>query len=98
MRQRLLRFLELFEILLVAAIAVVYGVYGGYVYITSRGEEEQIGKAKKILLGAVIGILVALAAFGVVNTLTRLEGREGESVTEEAVMERANPADFETGQ
>lgn len=51
--------------------------YGGYLYVVSAGNEEQTGKAKKIIIGAVIGILIAFAAFGIVTTLTSLNtGRE----------------------
>lgn len=51
--------------------------YGGYLYVVSAGNEEQTGKAKKIIIGAVIGILIAFAAFGIVTTLTNFQtGRE----------------------
>lgn len=51
--------------------------YGGYLYVVSAGNEEQTGKAKKIIIGAVIGILIAFAAFGIVATLTSFSsGRE----------------------
>ncbi len=51
--------------------------YGGYIYVVSAGNEEQTGKAKKIIVGAVIGILIALAAYGIVTTLTSFSsGRE----------------------
>lgn len=51
--------------------------YGGWLYVSSFGNDEKTGKAKKIIIGAVIGILVALAAFGIVRTLTSFtSGRE----------------------
>lgn len=46
--------------------------YGGWMYVASAGNEEQTGKAKKIIWGAVIGILIALAAFGITRTLTSI--------------------------
>lgn len=52
-------------------------LYGGYLYISSFGNEEGTGKAKKIIFGAVIGILIAFAAFGLISTLsTYTSGRE----------------------
>lgn len=51
-----------------ASFAMLF--YGGYLYVASFGNEEQTGKAKKIIIGAVIGIVIALAAFGIVVTLT----------------------------
>lgn len=56
-----------------AAFLVLF--YGGYLYVTSFGNEEETGKAKKIIAGAVIGILIALGSFAVVTTLTTLTGR-----------------------
>lgn len=51
--------------------------YGGYLYVASFGNEEKTGKAKKIIFGAIIGILIALAAFGIITSITTLSpGRE----------------------
>lgn len=52
--------------------------YGGFLYVASFGNEEQTGKAKKIIIGAVVGIVIALAAFGIVATLTSFIGRTSE--------------------
>lgn len=51
-----------------ASFAMLF--YGGYLYVASFGNEEKTGKAKKIIVGAVVGIIIALAAFGIVVTLT----------------------------
>ena len=62
----------------IGAFGVMF--YGGYLYVVSAGNEEQTGKAKKIIINAIIGILIALAAFGVVTTLTTFStGREKNS-------------------
>ncbi|MFA6521249.1 MAG: hypothetical protein WCT53_02590 [Candidatus Gracilibacteria bacterium] len=59
----------------VAAFGMMF--YGGWLYVSSFGNDEATGKAKKIIIGAVIGILIALAAFGIVRTITTLStGRE----------------------
>lgn len=59
----------------VSAFAML--LYGGFSYVSSFGNEEKTGKAKKIIVGAVIGILIALAAFGLTATLSNLtSGRE----------------------
>lgn len=58
-----------------AAFAMLF--YGGYLYVASFGNDEQTGKAKKIIIGAIIGIVIAIAAFGIVTTVTSLtSGRE----------------------
>lgn len=51
---------------ILALIAVVLILYGGFLWLTSRGEEEQIEKAKRVLINAGIGLLIILAAWGIV--------------------------------
>lgn len=50
-------------------LALVMVIYGGFLYVSSAGNEENVGKAKKILMYAAIGIIVILIAYPVVNTL-----------------------------
>lgn len=51
--------------------------YAGWLYVTSAGNEEQTGKAKKVMISAIIGIVIAFAAFGTVATFTNFtSGRE----------------------
>lgn len=54
----------------IATGAALMLVYGGYLYVISAGNDEQVGKAKKIMISAVIGIVIALAAYGIVIALT----------------------------
>ena len=44
-------------------------VIGGYYYITAHGEEGQIEKGKKIIIGAVTGLLVIIASYTIVATV-----------------------------
>ena len=48
-------------------------MYAGYLYVIAAGNETQVGKAKKALIGAIIGLIIAMAAFGIVNTVVKLE-------------------------
>lgn len=50
-------------------LTVAMVIYGGFLYVSSAGNEENVNKAKKILLYAVIGIVVIIASFAIVNTL-----------------------------
>ncbi len=50
-------------------IAVVMLIYGGFLYISAAGNQEHIEKAKKIILYAVVGIIVILLSFAIVNTV-----------------------------
>lgn len=48
-------------------IAVCLLLYAGFLWMTARGNEEKIDKAKKILINATIGLTIILAAFGIVS-------------------------------
>lgn len=50
-------------------LAVVMVIYGGFLYVSSAGNEESVGKAKKILLYAGLGIIVIIVSFALVNTI-----------------------------
>lgn len=41
--------------------------YAGWLYTTSQGDEEKITKAKAILKGAVIGLVITLSAFAIAS-------------------------------
>lgn len=47
----------------IVAIALI--LYGGFLWMTSAGNEEQIGKAKKILINAAIGLVIILSAVAI---------------------------------
>lgn len=57
---------------IVAAIAGPFAllslVAGGLMYILAGGEEEKIGKAKKIIMWSAIGIIIIYGAFAIVST------------------------------
>ena len=50
-------------------IAVVMIIYGGFLYVSAAGNQEKIESAKKIIMYAVIGIVVILLSFAIVNTV-----------------------------
>ena len=58
---------------IVGVVAVLFLILGGFQYITSAGNPEQIGKAKNTVLYAIIGIIVAILAYVIVNfVITKL--------------------------
>lgn len=57
----------------ISIAAFISCMYAGFLYVTASGNEEKTGKAKKILLGAVIALVLALGAFALVNTVIRFE-------------------------
>lgn len=49
------------------AIAVIMIIIGGIRYVTSNGAQDQVKAAKDTILYSVIGLIVALLAFAIVN-------------------------------
>ena len=61
-------------------IAVVMLMYSGFLWMTAGGDPAKVQKAKKILIAAIIGLIIILAAFAIVAfvidfTTGTLEGR-----------------------
>lgn len=55
----------------IGILAVIVLIGGGYVYMTSRGNEMQAAKGRKILTWAVIGLIVAVMATAMVSIVVR---------------------------
>ncbi|MBT3419120.1 MAG: hypothetical protein HN726_04240 [Candidatus Magasanikbacteria bacterium] len=49
----------------VGIIFTVLMVYAGYLWMTARGEDAQIDKAKKIVRSAIVGIVIAVGAYSI---------------------------------
>lgn len=52
-----------------AALAMI--IYGGFMWILSGGSPERIDKGKKALTGAVIGVIIVLGAWMLINFLLK---------------------------
>lgn len=52
---------------LIGSVSVVYLVYAGYMYMTARGDSGQVSKATKAIWSSIIGIIVAMFAYTIVN-------------------------------
>ncbi len=64
-------------------VAVVYIIYGGFLYVASGGNEENTAKGKKIILYALVGIVIILASFAIVNTILQsTTGASGQVTTQ----------------
>ncbi|MFH1255261.1 MAG: IPT/TIG domain-containing protein [bacterium] len=60
----------------IAAVCLI--IYAGWLYMTAEGEEEKVEKAKKILIGASIGMAICLASFAIASfVLNRLMDASG---------------------
>jgi len=57
----------------IAVTAVVMFIYAGYLYIFSAVGDDNTEKVKQAILGAIIGIIIAAGAYGLVNTFVKFE-------------------------
>lgn len=46
-------------------IFLILMIYGGYTWMTARGNEQEVEKAKSLIKNAVIGLIIVLAAYAV---------------------------------
>lgn len=62
------------EILLsfAGSLAVLFVIIGGFIYITSAGNEERAEKGKKTLVNAIIGIVVIIMSYVIINVIINL--------------------------
>ncbi|MFH1759395.1 MAG: pilin [Patescibacteria group bacterium] len=59
---------------IIFVIAVIMVLWAAYLYVTASGNSEKVGQATKTIIYAVIGIAVALLAFGIVPIVSSLLG------------------------
>lgn len=50
-------------------LAVIMIIYGGVTYVSSGGKDETVGNAKKIIMYSIVGIIIILLSFVIVNTV-----------------------------
>lgn len=46
-------------------IFMVLMIYGGYIWMISRGNEQEVEKAKNIIIAAIIGLIIVISAYAV---------------------------------
>ncbi len=51
--------------------AFVGFVVAGFFYVTAYGNEEQLGKAKKILIWSAVGLILVIASYSIIQLLTQ---------------------------
>jgi hypothetical protein len=52
---------------LVGLVFMVLIIYGGFLWMTARGNEQQVEKAKNILTSSIIGMLIIGAGYALTN-------------------------------
>jgi len=46
-------------------VGVVIILYGGFTWMTAAGNDEKVGKAKKIITAGLIGLIIVMLAFAI---------------------------------
>ena len=59
---------------LLGLIAVGFLIYAGVLMVTAGGKEEQVTKARKIIMYAIIGIVIVLLSYTIVSFVTSALG------------------------
>lgn len=62
-----------FSIGFAGIMAFVALVYGGLLYVISYGDETQTGKAKKIIIWSIVGLLIAMFSYAIISTLVKFK-------------------------
>jgi len=52
---------------IVGSLALIMFIYGGFMFLVSAGSTEKIGKAKEIIVAAVIGLLIVFASYLIIK-------------------------------
>lgn len=60
--------------LLAGGMAVALIIYGGYKFINSGGDPKQVDGARKTITYAILGLLLILSAFGIINFISTVTG------------------------
>jgi hypothetical protein len=56
-----------YSLFFIGALALIFVVYGGILFVTSGGDAEKTTKARNTLLYAIIGIIVVVLAYVLIN-------------------------------
>ncbi|MBI4427355.1 MAG: hypothetical protein HY569_02660 [Candidatus Magasanikbacteria bacterium] len=69
-------------ITLVGMIFLILMVYAGYLWMTARGEQEQVDKAQKIITAALIGFFIVASAYAITTFVSGKLGGGGSTSNE----------------
>ena len=55
---------------LVGLVFFILMVYGGFLWMQARGNEQDVEKARDIIIAAIIGLVLIVAAYAITNFVT----------------------------
>jgi hypothetical protein len=69
---KIIPFLISWTINLAMGLAVIMIIIGGYLYLTAYGDEEQRQRGTRTLYYSLIGLIIAMTAYGIVGIITSI--------------------------
>ncbi|MBU4347780.1 pilin [Patescibacteria group bacterium] len=57
-------------------VFLILMIYGGYLWMTARGNEQQVEKAKNLLTAAIVGLIIVLAAYTISYFVIQMLGEQ----------------------
>jgi len=64
-----------FLTILIGALSVIMIILGGLRYVTSNGDSKNVTAAKDTIMYAIIGVIVAIVAYAIVQFVTTTIGK-----------------------
>ncbi|MFH0833861.1 MAG: hypothetical protein V2A63_00520 [Patescibacteria group bacterium] len=61
----------------VGILSVIAIIVAGFMWVANFGSDDVAGKAKKVILSAVIGVILSVSAYAIVNTITNANSHGG---------------------
>jgi len=59
---------------IVGSLALLMFVYGGFMFLISAGSSDKIGKAKTILVAAVVGLIIVFGSYLIIQFVLKTVG------------------------
>lgn len=56
---------------MIGLVFLILTVYAGYLWMTARGNEENVSKAKEILKSSIMGLFIVVSAYAITYFVTR---------------------------
>ena len=56
------------------SLALAFFIYGGVMFLVSAGNTERVTKAKQIIIGAVIGLIIVFASYTIIRFVFQAGG------------------------
>lgn len=64
-------------VFIVGSISVIMIIVGGLRYTMSQGDQSAVGKAKNTILYAVVGVVVSIVAYAIIQFVTNVLNNAG---------------------